>query len=167
MSHMKCSQGINDLIQTESEGKPCAVNLARVAEQAVRLSADPYGPPNVRSKRRQHAFVSGEPLDNTIFYSYTLIRERAFTRLCGIGHQDSFVHQNRRRVPMIIRKAQYSVKAEYAAQNQEHIRRFMEELRALGRTDLTYSVFVEDDGKTFLHMRVCANEEALRVFDRL
>jgi quinol monooxygenase YgiN len=68
---------------------------------------------------------------------------------------------------MIIRKARYSVKAEYAAQNQEHIRRFMEELRALGRTDLTYSVFMEDDGKTFLHLRVCANEEALRVFDQL
>ncbi len=68
---------------------------------------------------------------------------------------------------MIIRIAQYTVKAGYAAQNQEHIRRFMEQLRALHRTDLKYSVFVEDDGKTFIHLRFCANEEALRVFDTL
>ena len=68
---------------------------------------------------------------------------------------------------MIITTNRYVVQAAYAAQNQEHIRRVMEELRALHRTDLKYSVFVEDDGKTFLHMRVCANEEALRVFDRL
>ena len=68
---------------------------------------------------------------------------------------------------MIIRIAQYTVKAEYAAQNQEHIRRFMEQLRALHRTDLKYNVFVGDDGKTFIHLRFCANEEALRVFDTL
>ena len=43
----------------------------------------------------------------------------------------------------------------------------MEELRSLDRTDLKYSVFVEDDGKTFIHLRFCANEEASRVFERL
>jgi acyl-CoA thioesterase len=42
-----------------------------------------------------------------------------------------------------------------------------EELRALRRTDLKYSVFVEDDGKTFIHLRFCANEEARKVFDTL
>jgi hypothetical protein len=68
---------------------------------------------------------------------------------------------------MIITTNRYVVKAEYAAQNQEHIRRVMEELRALRRTDLKYSVFVEDDGKTFIHWRFCANEEARKVFDTL
>ena len=68
---------------------------------------------------------------------------------------------------MIITQVRYTVKAEYAAQNQEHIRRVMEELRARSRPDLTYSVFVEDDGKTFMHLRLCANEEARKLFDTL
>jgi len=68
---------------------------------------------------------------------------------------------------MIITHIRYTVKAEYAAQNKQHISRVMEELRALGRTDIRYSVFVEDDGKTFIHLRFCANEEASKVFDRL
>jgi acyl-CoA thioesterase len=37
----------------------------------------------------------------------------------------------------------------------------------LYRTDLKYSVFVKDDGKTFIHLRFSANEEAARVFDTL
>src|SRR5258707_9051899 len=98
----------------------------------------------LRPLQRHLALVSGRPLDNTSFYSYTLLRERVFTRLSSIAQQDGFVHKNRRLFLMIIRIAQYTVKAEYAAQNQEHIRRFMEELRALHRTDLKYSVFVED-----------------------
>src|SRR5205809_2447992 len=73
----------------------------------------------------------------------------------------------RRGFQMIITTNRYVVPAAYAAQNQEHIRRVMEELRALHRTDLKYSVFVEDDGKTFIHLRFCANEEASKVFDRL
>src|SRR5437763_13871749 len=68
---------------------------------------------------------------------------------------------------MIITTNRYVVKAAYAEQNQEHIRRVMDELRALNRTDLKYSVFVEDDGKTFIHLRFCANEEASKVFDRI
>ena len=48
---------------------------------------------------------------------------------------------------MIITTNRYVVNAEYAAQNQEHIRRVMEELRALRRTDLKYSVFYKDGEK--------------------
>jgi hypothetical protein len=68
---------------------------------------------------------------------------------------------------MIITTNRYVVRAEYAAENQEHIRQVMEDLRALCRIDLTYSVFVEEDGKTFVHWRTCANEEARKVFDQL
>ncbi len=69
---------------------------------------------------------------------------------------------------MIITTNRYVVQAAYAEENQEHIRRVMEELRSLHRTtDLKYSVFVEDDGKTFIHLRFCANEEASKVFDTL
>ena len=60
--------------------------------------------------------------------------------------------------------ARYTVKAEYAAQNKANIRRVVEELRALRRTDLKYSVFVQDDGKTFTHMLLYANEEAKKIF---
>ena len=65
---------------------------------------------------------------------------------------------------MIIRQNRYTVQAAYVAQNQKQISRVVEELRALRRTDIRYSVFVEDDGKTFLHLLFCANEEAEQVF---
>jgi hypothetical protein len=67
----------------------------------------------------------------------------------------------------IIRQNRYTVKEEYAAQNQEQISLVVEELRALGRLDISYSVFVEDNGKTFLHLLFCANDEAEQVFFRL
>ncbi len=65
---------------------------------------------------------------------------------------------------MIIRQNRYTVQAEYAAQNQKQIRRVVEELRALRRTDIRYSVFVEDDGKTFIHLLFCANEKTEQLF---
>jgi hypothetical protein len=65
---------------------------------------------------------------------------------------------------MIITQVQYTVQAGYAAQNQERIRRVMDELRSLGRTDIRYSVFLQEDGKTFIHWSICANEEAKQVF---
>ncbi len=65
---------------------------------------------------------------------------------------------------MIVRQNRYTVQAAYAAQNQKQISRVVEELRALRRTDIRYSVFVEDDGKTFLHLLFCANDEAEQVF---
>ena len=68
---------------------------------------------------------------------------------------------------MIIRQNRYTVKEEYAAQNQKLISQVIEELQALGRLDISYSVFVEDDGKTFLHLLFCENEEAEEVFFRL
>jgi len=65
---------------------------------------------------------------------------------------------------MIIRQNCYTVQAAGAAQNRKQISRVMEELRALSRTDIRYSVFVEDDGKTFVHLLFCANEEAEQAF---
>jgi hypothetical protein len=62
---------------------------------------------------------------------------------------------------------QYTVRAEYAAQNKVNIRRVINELRALGRTDITYSVFVADDGKTFIHWPFFASAEAEKLFSQL
>ncbi len=68
---------------------------------------------------------------------------------------------------MIVRHIRYTMKAEYVAQNKANISRVMEELRASGRTGIRYSVFVEDDGKTFNHWALFANEEARKVFGAL
>jgi hypothetical protein len=68
---------------------------------------------------------------------------------------------------MIITHVQYTVRAEYVAENQKHIRRILEDLRALDRTDIGSSIFVKEDGKTFLHFLFCENEEAEQTFFRL
>lgn len=68
---------------------------------------------------------------------------------------------------MIISSNRYTVRPEYAAENAAHIREVMAELRAMRRTDITYRVFLQDDGKTFVHWRLCADEEASKVFDHL
>jgi hypothetical protein len=68
---------------------------------------------------------------------------------------------------MIITSNHYTVRPEYAAENAARIREVMAELRALRRPDITYRVFVQDDGKTFVHWRMCADDEASKVFDRL
>lgn len=68
---------------------------------------------------------------------------------------------------MIISHIRYTLKAEYVAQNTANIRRVMAELRALGRPDIRYSVYLEDDGKTFNHWPHFASEEARTVFGNL
>jgi hypothetical protein len=68
---------------------------------------------------------------------------------------------------MMISNVRYVVKAEYAERNQDHIRQVVKDLQALHRTDLAYSVFVEEDGKTFLHRLVCASDEARQAFTQL
>ena|SRR5579859_2162880 len=58
----------------------------------------------------------------------------------------------------------YTVRAEYADQNKEHIRRVIQEIKALDRHDIHYSIFTEDDGKTFHHWGMFATQEARNVF---
>ncbi|MBO0791620.1 MAG: hypothetical protein J2P36_11825 [Ktedonobacteraceae bacterium] len=68
---------------------------------------------------------------------------------------------------MNIGHIRYTVNAEHVAENKANISRVMAELRALGHTDIRYSVFVEDDGKTFNHWALFASEEAQKVFVNL
>ncbi|HEY4383846.1 MAG TPA: hypothetical protein VGN34_05125 [Ktedonobacteraceae bacterium] len=63
--------------------------------------------------------------------------------------------------------ATYTVNEAYAEQNKLRIGRVIEELRALRRTDIQYSVFTTDDGKTFIHMLLCTTEEAGKAFESL
>jgi hypothetical protein len=68
---------------------------------------------------------------------------------------------------MTIAHVRYTIKAEYAAQNKKQISQVVEEIRALHQTDIRYSIFVQDDGKTFIHELFCASEEAKKVFEAL
>jgi hypothetical protein len=68
---------------------------------------------------------------------------------------------------MVITRIRYTVNPEYSAYNKENISRVMAELRALDRQDVQYSVFVEDDGTTFVHLVMCADEEAKSVIPGL
>lgn len=68
---------------------------------------------------------------------------------------------------MNIAHVRYTVKAEHVGENKANISRVMAELRTSGRADIKYSVFVEDDGKTFNHWALFASEEAQKVFVNL
>ncbi len=64
-------------------------------------------------------------------------------------------------------KVQYTVKAEYVAANKKNIARVMSDLRALNSPDIKYSAFLLDDGKTFVHFVMRANEEAGKILSDL
>ncbi|GHP01192.1 hypothetical protein KSF_112390 [Reticulibacter mediterranei] len=65
---------------------------------------------------------------------------------------------------MIITYIQYMVRAEYAAENQQYVRQILGALRALDQTEIRSSIFVKEDGKTFLHFLFCEHEEAEQTF---
>jgi hypothetical protein len=44
------------------------------------------------------------------------------------------------------------VRGEFAAENRANIEAVMRELRALGRADVQYAVYLQGDGKTFMHL---------------
>jgi quinol monooxygenase YgiN len=64
-------------------------------------------------------------------------------------------------------KVQYTVKAEYAATNKDNITKVMADLRELANPGIKYSSFVLEDGKTFVHFGVYADQEALDVVNNL
>jgi len=64
-------------------------------------------------------------------------------------------------------KVQYTVKAEYAATNKANISQVMADLRELRHPGIKYSTFVFEDGKTFLHFGIYADQEALDVVNNL
>ena len=53
---------------------------------------------------------------------------------------------------MKVTRVQYTVREGYAEQNRKNIGGVMSELRALNRKDVTYAVYLLDDGKTFMHL---------------
>ena len=53
---------------------------------------------------------------------------------------------------MLVAKAEYRVKADFAARNLANIRAFLPEARRRLRTGSSYSVAIGEDGVSFLHL---------------
>ena len=59
---------------------------------------------------------------------------------------------------MFVMQVQYTVRPEFAPRNQHNITRVMEEVRNVNPSGFRYSVFLKEDGKTFVHL-VMGSEE--------
>ena len=57
-------------------------------------------------------------------------------------------------------KVQYTVKEEFVETNKINIQRVMVDLKESNITDIKYSSFLLDDGKSFVHFVLRANDEA-------
>ncbi|MDN5286131.1 MAG: hypothetical protein JWR38_2405 [Mucilaginibacter sp.] len=53
---------------------------------------------------------------------------------------------------MITFKAVYTVKQEFAKQNQENINAFMQDFQKINNADFRYNVYLGTDGQTFTHV---------------
>ena len=64
-------------------------------------------------------------------------------------------------------KVQYTVKEEYAETNKQNIKQVMSDLRKLNNPGIKYSSYVLNDGKTFVHLGIYSDEEAMSVVTNL
>ncbi|TGD56638.1 hypothetical protein [Flavobacterium humi] len=60
---------------------------------------------------------------------------------------------------MIAVKVSYTVPSSFVARNKENIAQFLKDFQQLDTALFSYSVFLCEDGKTFLHMSTYKNEE--------
>jgi hypothetical protein len=56
-------------------------------------------------------------------------------------------------------KVTYTVSSEFVPKNQENINSFMKDFRKLNSADFRYIVYLCEDGKTFMHLSMYANDE--------
>ena len=64
-------------------------------------------------------------------------------------------------------KVQYTVKEAYVETNIANIKRVMDDLREIGNPDIKYAAFLLDDGKSFVHIVMRANDEAQKTVSEL
>ncbi len=64
-------------------------------------------------------------------------------------------------------KVQYTVKESYVETNKQNIQAVMAELKRINNPGIKYSSFLLDDGKTFVHFGMYADEEAMSVTSNL
>ena len=60
---------------------------------------------------------------------------------------------------MLFVKVTYTVKPEFIQRNQENINLFMADFKKLNSDEFRYTVFLGNDGKTFIHVSMYQNEE--------
>ncbi len=53
---------------------------------------------------------------------------------------------------MKVTRVQYTVREGFAEENKKNIAAVMRELRGLGAKDVRYAVYVQEDGRTFMHV---------------
>ena len=70
-------------------------------------------------------------------------------------------------IKMKIVRVQYTAKQEYVEQNKENISRVMDELRKLNNPGIKYSVFMLNDGKSFMHFAMFDSEENQKIHNNL
>jgi len=64
-------------------------------------------------------------------------------------------------------RVRYTVKQEFVDTNRANIAAVMAELRAKGDVGVSYTSFLEPDGKTFVHVLVARDEDARQVLPSL
>ena len=64
-------------------------------------------------------------------------------------------------------KVQYTVKEDYVETNKANIQQVMADLRKINNPNIKYSAFLLDDGKSFVHFVVRADEEAQKTLSEL
>ena len=65
---------------------------------------------------------------------------------------------------MKIVRVQYTAKQEYVEKNRENILRVMGELRKLNNPGIKYSVYILDDGKSFMHLAHFETDDLQDIF---
>ena len=63
---------------------------------------------------------------------------------------------------MKVTRVQYTVRAEFVEENKRNIEAVMRELRATGGHDVKYAVYLQQDGRTFMHLVHQSTAEAER-----
>ena len=64
-------------------------------------------------------------------------------------------------------KVEYTVKESYVETNKKNIQAVMAALQEINNPGIKYSSFLLNDGKTFVHFGMYANEEALSIVGNL
>ena len=68
---------------------------------------------------------------------------------------------------MKVTKVEYTVRKDFIETNKANIGKVMEELRATNNHDVKYMAFLKDDGKSFMHLVLSANDEAGKIISGL
>ena len=64
-------------------------------------------------------------------------------------------------------KVQYTVKEEYVETNKANIQRVMADLKEINSPNITYSAFLLDDGKSFVHLVMRVDDDAQKTLSDL